>query len=154
MDENRSHPRPQGRVQSRPALVLGDADRRLLEHWVKSPTTPQRVAQRSRMLLLAGAGLSIAEIAAECNVSYRTVKLWTDRVQREGLRTLQHDAPGRGRRPVVDAATLLQQLASANLLNPEGRPVSLRRAAAFLGVSASAVWRALKKNRHTTPALH
>jgi transposase len=93
-------------------------------------------------------GLSISEVAAECRVSPTTVKLWTSRYQRDGLTTLQRDAPGRGRRRVVDLATFLDRLRDAKLLDAEGRPVSLRRAAAVLGVSASAVWRALKKASH------
>ena len=132
-------------------MDIRDSDRRILKHWVRSPTTPQRVAQRSRMLLLGSEGLSITEIAAECHVSATTVKLWTARFQREGLMTLQHDAPGRGRRRAVDLATFRDRLRDANLLDSEGRPISLRRAAAFLGVSASAVWRALQKSASAKP---
>jgi transposase len=98
------------------------------------------------MLLLAVEGLSISEVAAECHVSPTTVKLWTSRFQRDGLMTLQRDAPGRGRRRAVDLATFLDRLRDAQLLDAEGRPISLRRAAAVLGVSASAVWRALQKS--------
>jgi hypothetical protein len=54
-----------------------------------------------------------------------------------GVEGLLRDAPGRGHRPSLDG--------EADLLDAEGKPVSLRRAAAHLGVSSSALWRALKK---------
>jgi transposase len=131
-------------------ISIGDADRRLLEHWMRSPTTPQRLALRSRMLLLALDGLTHHQIADECGVSPATVKLWMTRVQREGILTLQHDAPGRGRHSALDP-TFRDRLREANLLDAAGQPVSLRRAAAFLGVSASALWRALKKEAGLGP---
>ena len=125
-------------------MRLRETDRHVLEHWVRSPTSPQRLVQRSRVLLLALDGLSWNQIAARCGVSPATVKLWIARVEREGLMTLNHDAPGRGRHSALDAS-FRDRLRDANLLDAEGQPVSLRRAAAFLGVSPSAVWRAMKK---------
>jgi transposase len=125
-------------------MTVGQDDRRMLEHWVRSPTTTQRLAQRSRMLLLALDGLPASEIALECDVSLATVNLWIGRVARDGITTLRHDAPGRGRHSALDSE-FRDRLRDANLLDATGRPVSLRRAAAFLGVSASAVWRALKR---------
>ena len=125
-------------------MILGDEDRRMLEHWVRSPTTTQRLAQRSRMLLLAVDGLPASQIAVECDVCLATVNRWISRVARDGIKTLRHDAPGRGRRSALNAG-FRDRLRDANLLDAAGRPVSLRRAASFLGVSASAVWRAIKK---------
>jgi len=97
------------------------------------------------MLLLALDGLPAREIAEECDASLATVTLWIGRVARDGIMTLRHDAPGRGRRSALDAQ-FRDRLRDANLLDAAGRPVSLRRAASFLGVSASAVWRAMKKS--------
>ena len=60
---------------------------------------------------------------------------------------LLHDAPGRGRRPLLSADTMRERLQAANLVRTDGLPISIRRAAKFLGVSASAVWRALGRQR-------
>jgi transposase len=145
---------PQSRAAAVAKLYAGDSsggaeirdcDRRMLEHWIRSPTTPQRVVQRSRIVLLALLGLPIREVAFRCGVTSATVRLWTTRVTRDGLTTLLRDAPGRGRRGLVDVPTFLERLRQADLLDASGRPVSLRRAGACLGVSASAVWRALRK---------
>jgi transposase-like protein len=119
--------------------------RAVLQRWVRAPTTPQRVALRSRIVLLALDGLREDEIAARLHVSRPTVKLWMRRFARHGPEGLVHDAPGRGRHPSMSPSTMWNRLRQAKLLGPDGLPVSIRRAAAFLGVSASSVWRASKK---------
>jgi transposase len=120
--------------------------RHLLERWLKSPTTPQRVARRSLIVLLALQGLRQDGIAAAVGVSLPTVKLWLDRFASFGPSALLHDAPGRGRPASLNPTTMRDQLRTAGLLDTTGKPVSLRRAAMFLGVSTSSVWRALKRD--------
>ena len=120
-------------------------DRNLLQRWLKAPTTPQRVVRRSRIVLLALEGLREQDIAAKAGVSRPTVRLWLSRFDKLGAEGLLRDAPGRGRRPSLDSTKVHQQLAEAGMLDAGGKPVSLRRAAAHLGVSLSALWRALKK---------
>jgi transposase len=98
-------------------------DRPQLEQWVRAATTPQRVVWRSRIVLLGLDGHSAADIATQIGVSHPTVRLWLRRFASAGAVALLHDAPGRGRHPLM----------------------SLRDAAKYLGVSASTVWRALRK---------
>lgn len=126
---------------------VGTSARALLEHWVRAPTTPQRVALRSRIVLSALDGLSVDQIAAHVNTSPTTVRLWTARFEQGGPEALLHDAPGRGRPPLLSADAMRERLHAANLVRTDGLPVSIRRAAKFLGVSTSAVWRALGKGR-------
>jgi transposase len=121
------------------------SDRNQLQRWLKAPTTPQRVARRSRIVLLALDGVRERDIAAAVGVSRPTVRLWLSRFEKLGIEGLLRDKPGRGRHASLDPSIARQRLADANMLTAEGKPVSLRRAAAFLGVSASALWRALKK---------
>jgi transposase len=132
-------------------MALKD-DRHLLERWLKSPTTPQRVVRRSRIVLLALQGFRHEAIAAAVGVSRPTVKLWLGRYATLGANALLQDAPGRGRRASLDPAIAREQLKAAGLLDAEGQPVSLRRAAALLGVSPSSVWRALKRDAGEPPA--
>jgi hypothetical protein len=68
------------------------------------------------------------------------------RFAEDGTRALLHDAPGRGRHVSIPPATMRDRLREANLLRPDDQPVSMRRAAEFLGVSATSVWRALHKS--------
>ena len=126
-------------------MALKD-ERRLLERWSKSPTTPQGVVRRCRIVLLALDGLREESIAAAVDVSRPTVKLWIARFTSLGANALLHDAPGRGRHASVEWAAVRERLKAAGLLDAEGQPVSLRRAAAFLGVSTAALWRALKRD--------
>ena len=123
------------------------ANRALLQHWVRAPTTPQRVVIRSRIVLSALDGLSVDEIASQLAVSENTVRLWIGRFEESGSEALLHDAPGRGRHAVIAPDEVRDRLRDANLVRPDGEPVSIRRAARFLGVSTSAVWRALRKTR-------
>lgn len=90
-------------------------------------------------------GVAQRDIAERLHLSRATVKLWIERFETGGPSALLHDAPGRGRRPSMDAETMRQRLLDANQLAADGRPMSLRRAAAVLGISSAAVWRALKR---------
>jgi transposase len=119
--------------------------RALLERWVRGATTQQRVARRARIILSAMDGLTPDEIAARMGASRATVTLWIERFNREGPEVLRHDAPGRGRHPSLNPSTLRDSLERAHLLNEDGTLVNLRRAAAALNVSPSALWRALHK---------
>ena len=136
------------RAASHTVGVTGDvAARTLLEHWVRAPTTPQRLVVRSRIILCALDGTSAEEIAARVDVSPKTVRLWMTRFHEGGPEALLRDAPGRGRPPSIAPDAMQSRLREANLIGSDGLPISIRRAATFLGVSTSAVWRALKKRR-------
>ena len=124
-----------------------DTARALLRHWVRAPTTPQRVVTRSLIVLSAIDGLSVEAIADSVRVSPNTVRLWIARFEAHGSEALLRDAPGRGRPASLTADAIHDRLREANLVKPDGEPVSLRQAAKFLGVSPSAVWRALRKRR-------
>lgn len=131
------------------------SSRAVLEHWVRAPTTSQRVAQRSRIVLLALDGIGTRDISSILAVSTATVRLWTKRFAENGPEALLHDAPGRGRHPRMTAASMCARLREANLLGADDKPLSLRRAAAVLGVSTTSVWRTLKQpsppDRRRTP---
>ena len=131
-----------------------DLDARVqLERWVKAATTPQRLVRRSRIALLSMDGFSSDEIAARVGVSRPTVMLWKSRFEEGGPDALTKDAPGRGRHASVDVETLHSQLDQAQLLAADGKPTNLRRAAALLHVSPSALWRALRRPTRKGPTV-
>ena len=141
-------PQPAARLESTHGPGLGQpraasTDRERLERWVRAGTTSQRVARRSRIVLLALDG--VEDIATRVGVSAQTVKLWIRRFEAGGAEALLRDAPGRGRRATLDHRTIHDRLRQANLLTGTGQLRSLRRAAVCLGVSPSALWRALQK---------
>jgi transposase len=128
-------------------IVLTPQDRALLGQWVRAGSTPQRIALRARIILLAADGLSNRAIATRLSVSGHTVALWCERYQSAGVETLQRDADGRGRRPTVaaDAEARVRQLLEAD--RGDGHRWTIRSLAAATGVSRSTVdriWRAVR----------
>ena len=59
-----------------PAVTLSEPERTQLQQWVRAHFTPQQVALRSRILLLAAEGKENLEIAAELKVNRHTPALW------------------------------------------------------------------------------
>jgi transposase len=60
-------------------LVLKDEERKELEELVRRHHTPQQLAKRGRMILLAAEGKRNAQIARELSVSVDTVRSWRGR---------------------------------------------------------------------------
>ena len=80
-------------------VALSETERTQLEQWIRAQHTPQQVALRARIILLAAQGYQDLEIAAELNVNRHTSTLWRRRHRQEGLDGLWEIAPGRGRKP-------------------------------------------------------
>ena len=76
-----------------------NSSRVLLQRWARSPSTSQRVALRSRIILLLGDGHSARRVAHLLGISRNTVDLWRTRFNEEGPPALLRDKPGRGRKP-------------------------------------------------------
>ena len=82
-----------------PIVILTDADRERLEHWVAAQGTPQQVALRCRIVLAAAAGRTNLEIGVESGVDVKTVALWRGRFAQTGPEGWWAIASGRGRKP-------------------------------------------------------
>ena len=79
-------------MESTTTLVrVSEAERLILERWVAAHSTPQSVAMRARIVLLAAAGESNSEIARRLAVSRPTVSLWKERVSAGGAAYPAHD---------------------------------------------------------------
>jgi Winged helix-turn helix len=77
---------------------LESSERATLEHWVRAPTTPQRIVTRSRIVLLLDEGLSSRAVARRMGISRTTVDRWRARYIELGCDVLKSDRPGRGRK--------------------------------------------------------
>jgi hypothetical protein len=84
------------------AVVLSEADRNQLDSWMRAQFTPQQVALRSHLLLMAADGKQDLEFPDELNVNRHTPALWRKRFQTQGLDGVWETQPGRGRRPTSD----------------------------------------------------
>ena len=80
-------------------VILSEMDRNQLSYWVRAHGTPQQVALRSRILLLAAEGKQDLEIALELNINRHTAALWRKRFQKDGVGTVWEIREGRGRKP-------------------------------------------------------
>jgi transposase len=69
-----------------------------LEAWVRAHGTPQQVVLRSRIVLEAAGGRSDLSIATLLDVNRHTVRLWRQRIGKEGVGSVWEIAPGRGRK--------------------------------------------------------
>ncbi len=134
------------------AIALTDEERTTLEQWVRRRTTPQGLAQRSRIVLEAAAGASNRVIAQRWHLNLHTVGTWRARFARSRLEGL-HERPGRGR-PRRYTATTVQAVVAATLRLPaDSTPWSARRLARQVGLSHMTVhriWRAFDLKPHQT----
>jgi DNA-binding NarL/FixJ family response regulator len=67
------------------ALAVRENDRATLVTWTRSSGIMAGLAQRARIVLLAGDGVANAEIASRLDVSRPTVRHWRSRYATGGL---------------------------------------------------------------------
>src|SRR5260370_2924940 len=100
--------------ESATATVLSEAQRNELETLARAGTTTQRLAARSRIMLLAEQGLPNRAIARQVGVSRPTVSAARSAFPRGGVEALRHDRQRvRKRRKLI--AELEQKLIDTTL---------------------------------------
>ena len=120
-------------------MVKG-VDGGILEEWERAYGTAQQVALRCRIVLSAIAGENDLSIARRLAVNRHTVALWRDRVKQEGIGSLWHIAPGRGRKPVYDQQKQDRMIEQTLQSRPKGQTHwSCRTMAKAIGMSKSTV---------------
>lgn len=96
------------------ALQIDVGQEKRLRFLVRSGRTPQKVALRARIVLLASEGVPNHAIAAQLGTSRPTVILWRDRFQRLGVAGLERDAKRPGRKKSL-SAEVIQRVVEATL---------------------------------------
>ncbi|MGO8684065.1 MAG: IS630 family transposase [Thermoleophilia bacterium] len=129
------------------AICLSAEERSVLEKNVRAARTEQRLAFRSRVVLLAAAGLGTNAIAAQLGTTPATISKWRVRFARQGLAGLG-DAPRSGAPGRYSKETERRILAKLDEPVPEGETVwTARLLVKELGdVSADHVWRVLRRH--------
>lgn len=84
-----------------PAIVLDPETREKLEEFVRSRSQPQRLTQRSQIILLAAAGWDNDAIGSELKITRQKVGRWRSRFAECCLDGIFKEEPGRGRPPVI-----------------------------------------------------
>src|SRR5215467_582661 len=100
-----------------PAVSLDSTMKAALDRLVQSPSTPQGLVQRSRIILAAAAGKSNQQIAGELRLPEVTVSKWRRRFASRGLEGL-HDAPRAGR-PVKHGPEVVQRVQNRSCQQPQ-----------------------------------
>jgi transposase len=129
------------------AILLSEEERGALELNVRGAKTEQRLAFRSRIILLAADGVGTNAIAAQLQASPATVSKWRVRFSRVGLEGLA-DAPRCGAPARYSKETELRILARLDEAVPAGETVwTARLLVKELGdVSADHVWRVFRRH--------
>src|SRR5258708_8839725 len=100
-----------------PVVSLKSHVKSSLDLLVRSPSTPQGLAQRSRIVLAAAAGRTNQQIAAELRMPEVTVSKWRRGVASKGLEGIE-DAPRSGR-PVKHSQEIVHRVQSRACQQPE-----------------------------------
>jgi transposase len=123
-------------------MPITDLQRRTLERWLRAQRTPQQVALRTRIILMAADGVANNRIAGELGVSRSTVIFWRSRFAAGGPGALSETAPGRGRKPSVGAEQIKAIVDATLQTRPPGATQwSCRTMARAQGVSPATVQR-------------
>jgi transposase len=139
----------------RAEVVLGDAEREVLERWARRPKSSQALALRCRIVLAAGAGERNKDIAARLGCDRNTVGKWRRRFAQRGLDGV-HDEPRPGKPRSIGDDDIEQVIVKTlEESPPNATHWSTRSMAAATGMSQSAIsriWRAFGLKPHQTEA--
>jgi len=145
-----------GMSKTAKAVTLTEPDHEQLKQWAAAAGTPQQVALRCRLVLLAGSGEQDQQIAGETGVNRHTVRTWRERVRDEGVGAVWEIRGGRGRKPKYKAAKCDAVVEATLQSKPKGETHwSCRSMARAQGVSKNTVnrlWQLhnLKPHQHRT----
>jgi DNA-directed RNA polymerase specialized sigma24 family protein len=114
-------PAPTAPAPGGPLVVLGKKARRNLERVAARHSAQYRLVVRARIVLSAGDGSTVAQVAAKHGVSPRTVRRRLDRYRRHGVRGL-FDAPRPGRPEVHGPSARLLVISTATSASTHRRP--------------------------------
>ena len=123
---------------------VAEADRALLEAWLRSPTVAQDLALRAKVILASAKGEGVRPMARRLGVSANTAAVWRRRYRSRGIDGLR--TRGRAGRPRQITAAKEQTVISATLRKPKAATHwSARRLAKEVGLSRASVHRIWRK---------
>jgi transposase len=140
---------PRGRPKA--PLVIGDEQRAVLEGWTRRTTSANGLAQRARMVLLSGEGITNSEVARRLGVTGQTVGKWRRRYIEQGpAGLLDEPRPGAPRRIGDEAveAVIVTTLESAPPGATHWSTRSMARATGLSHASVARIWAAFGLQPH------
>lgn len=134
-------------------LQVHEADRKVLERWIRRPKTAQALALRARIVLRCAEGRSNGDVAEDFGITRQTVGKWRSRYLRSGVDGLL-DEPRPGAPRTISDEDVERVLALTLESKPEDATHwSTRSMAEASGLSQSAIsriWRAFALQPHRT----
>ena len=134
-----------------PPLSVTDAQRAVLEGWVRRRSTAQGLALRSRIVLECAEGYSIMEVSRRLGASADTVRTWRRRFLERGLDGLSDEPRPGAPRKITDADVERVIVKTLEEKPKNATHWSTRSMAAATGMSQSAIsriWRAFALAPH------
>ncbi len=133
-------------------VVVNEADRGILEKWIKSRSIPGKQKQRAKIVLMSAEGVATSELMKKLKISNPTLNLWRRRYQEGGVEAL---LKGKSRPPGI-APVAQKKVQEVLSLTVTGKPTnathwSCRSMAEQVGISKTTVnriWRAHKLKPH------
>jgi transposase len=119
-----------------------------LQRWARGRSTPVRLMQRAKMILLAAEGKQNKEIAATLGVQASTVGRWRQRFTERGLAGIEKDAPRAGRKPTKQGHWAKRIVETTlHQTPPTATHWSIRTLATHLGIRPNLVHRVWKAHQ-------
>jgi transposase len=135
------------------AVQLSSEVRGELQKLLRRGSTPVRVAERCRIVLLADEGLENKQIASCLGVAPRMAALWRGRFLALGIKGLLRDAQRPGRKPTITARTVAEVIAKTTQSRPESAThwsrSTMARAVGISESSVGRIWRTHMGSSHT-----
>ncbi len=130
-----------------PSVVLSAEEEAKLRKLARGRSISVRLAQRSKIVLLAAAGLQNRQIATQLSIDRETVGRWRHRYAESGLAGIEKDAPRPGRRPSISPAKVREVVETTIHTTPkDATHWSTRTMADEIGISAASVRRIWKRH--------
>lgn len=132
---------------------LSEADREILERWVRRPKTAQALAQRARIVLRAAEGESNKVIARKLRLTQQTVGKWRARFVEKGVDGLLDEPRPGAPRTITDDDVERVLTLTVETKPEDATHWSTRSMARRTGLSQSAIsriWRAFALQPHRT----
>ena len=130
-----------------PQIELSEEERETLMKWSRGRSTPTRIVQRAKIVLLAADGLENKDIAATLGVTERTAGRWRRRFFDGRAKALEKDLPRGGRHATQREKYESIIIKKVQEEKPEDASHWTTRALAeAVGVSQNLVFRVLRAN--------
>jgi transposase len=127
------------------ALTIDENQRKRLRFLANSGKTPQKVALRARIVLLASEGVPNHAIAARLGTTRPTVLLWRARFRQRGTPGLLKDAPRPGRKKAVTPEVVRRVVEATLHTTPRGATHwstrTLAQAQGLSHMTAQRIWK-------------